>query len=91
MITERQGLAVWLRSLKHVRQLRKFGNVHYVSKKMKYAIVYCNKEDTDETAKKIESLHYVKKVEPSMRPYVSTEYQSKVPDKVKSYDYNMGL
>ncbi len=37
-VGNRQGVSVWLTSLKFARQLRRFGHVHYVSKKMKYVI-----------------------------------------------------
>ncbi|MBU8907137.1 YlbG family protein [Desertibacillus haloalkaliphilus] len=87
----RQGLAVWLHSLKYARQLRRYGNVHYVSKKMKYVILYCNAETIDDTVERLESNHYVKSVKKSMRPFIKTEYQNSQPDKAKEYDYRMGL
>lgn len=91
LFTKRQGLAVWLHSLKNVRQLKKFGNIHYVSKKMKYVILYCDQGEIDPVVQRLESLQFVKKVEVSMRPFVSTEYQNAKPDKAKEYDYRMGI
>lgn len=91
LFTERQGIAVWLHSLKNVRQLKRFGNIHYVSKKMKYVILYCDQADVAAIAERLSSLHYVKKIEVSMRPFVSTEYQNAKPDKAKEYDYRMGI
>ncbi|MFB5660680.1 YlbG family protein [Alteribacillus sp. HJP-4] len=93
MYPERIGMAVWLRSTKQVRHLRKHGVVHYVSKNMKYAILYCNSEDAEHTQKKLEGLSFVEKVEQSMKPYVSTEFSGPVypREKEKSFDYNMGL
>ncbi len=87
----RQGVAVWLHSLKYARQLRKFGNVHYVSKKLKYVVFYCDVEDIDKTVEKLESLHFVKEVSVSMRPFIKTEYQNAKPDKAKEYDYKLGI
>ncbi|KMK77094.1 YlbG family protein [Alkalihalobacillus pseudalcaliphilus] len=91
LVGNRQGIAVWLSSLKFARQLRRFGNVQYVSKKMKYVIFYCNQDKTDEIIEKLQSLHFVKDVKPSMRPFVKTEYQNSKPDKAKEYDYKMGI
>ncbi|MGO4887899.1 YlbG family protein [Anaerobacillus sp. MEB173] len=93
MIGNRQGLAVWLHSLKYARQLRKYGNVHYVSKKMKYAIIYCEKEEVDTVMERLQSLHFIKEVKPSMRPFIKTEYENSRPDKEKEkeYGYRMGL
>ncbi|UOE92953.1 MULTISPECIES: YlbG family protein [Bacillaceae] len=91
VVSERQGIAVWLHSLKYARQLRKYGNVHYVSKKMKYVILYCDQNKVSTTVEKLESFHFVKSVNVSMRPFIKTEYQNAKPDKAKEYDYRMGL
>ncbi|GAF63949.1 YlbG family protein [Alkalihalobacillus trypoxylicola] len=91
LVGNRQGIAVWLSSLKFARQLRRFGHVQYVSKKMKYVIFYCDQEKTAEVMEKLQSLHFVKDVKPSMRPFVKTEYQNSKPDKAKEYDYKMGI
>ncbi len=91
MIGNRIGLAVWLHSLKYVRQMRKYGNVHYASKRMKYVVLYCDENAIDETIERLQSLHYVKLVSKSMRPYLKTEFQNARPDKAKEYDYKMGI
>jgi uncharacterized protein YlbG (UPF0298 family) len=91
MVANRVGLAVWIYSLKQVKQLKRFGNVHYVSKKMKYVILYCNEERVDETINKLRSLNFVKDVSMSMRPWIKTEYQNSIPDKEKKDDYKMGI
>ncbi|MGA9288591.1 MAG: DUF2129 domain-containing protein [Anaerobacillus sp.] len=91
MFVERVGLAVYIQSLKHAKQLRRFGNVHYVSSKQKYVVIYINLDQLEVTKEKLNSLHFVKRVEPSKRPEVQTEYQNAKPDKAKQYDYKMGL
>jgi uncharacterized protein YlbG (UPF0298 family) len=91
MVGNRIGLAVWLHSLKQVKQLRKYGNVLYVSKKTKYVVLYCQIERAEELIQKLESLHFVKAVEPSLKPFIKTEYENSRPDKAKEYDYKMGL
>ncbi|WP_078554892.1 YlbG family protein [Bacillus alkalicellulosilyticus] len=89
--SQRQSVSVWLHSLKYARQLRKYGNVHYVSKKMKYVILYLDQTEVENTVNKLETFHYVKDVSVSMRPFIKTEYQNAKPDKAKEYDYRMGL
>ena len=74
MVEDRIGLSVWVISLKHVKQLRRYGNVHYVSKKMKYVILYCQRDRVDGTVEKLRSLHFVKDVERSLLPFLKTEY-----------------
>ncbi|MBB5172198.1 YlbG family protein [Texcoconibacillus texcoconensis] len=91
MIGDRVGIAVWIKSLKQVKQLRRFGNIHYVSRRMKYVILYCEQDEVETTMEKISSLHFVKEVQMSMRPWVNTEYQDAKPDKAKEYDYKMGI
>lgn len=91
MLGERQGLIVWLYSLKQAKMLRRFGNVHFVSKRLKYVVVYCNLEDIDALTEKISSYSFVKKVEPSYKPFLKTEFENAKPDKAKEYDYKMGI
>lgn len=91
MVTGRVGLAIWVQSLKQVKQLKRFGNIHYVSKKMKYVILYCDVDRADENISKLESFHFVKNVSKSMRPWIKTEYQNSIPDKEKKDDYKMGI
>lgn|SRR5690554_430818 len=91
MLGQRQGIIVWMHSLKQAKILRRFGNVHYISKRMKYAVLYCNIDDVEKTMEKIQSYSFVKKVEPSFKPFLKIEYENSKPDKAKEYDYKIGL
>jgi len=91
MLGQRQGIIVWLFSLKQAKMLRKFGNVHYVSKRLKYVVLYCNQDETETIMEKIRSYSFVKKVEPSFKPFLKVEYENSRPDKAKEYDYKMGI
>ncbi|WP_026581531.1 YlbG family protein [Bacillus sp. J33] len=91
MLGQRQGIIVWLYSLKQAKMLRRFGNVHYVSKRLKYVVLYCDLEDTEGLMEKINSYSFVKKVEPSYKPFLKTEFENSKPDKAKEYDYKMGI
>ncbi|PWW27500.1 uncharacterized protein YlbG (UPF0298 family) [Cytobacillus oceanisediminis] len=71
--------------------LRRFGNVHYVSKRLKYVVLYCDLADTEGLMEKINSYSFVKKVEPSYKPFLKTEFENSKPDKAKEYDYKMGI
>lgn len=91
MLTERQALIVWLHSLKPAKSLRKYGNVHYVSKKMKYAVLYCDYSGAALLAEKLESFSFVKKVDFSEKPFLKVDYENSRPDKAKEYDYKVGV
>jgi uncharacterized protein YlbG (UPF0298 family) len=91
MFGQRQGLIVWLHSLKQAKMLRKFGNVHFVSKRLKYVVIYCDQVDIEQNIEKLRSYSFVKKVEPSYKPFLKMEYENSNPDKAKEYDYKMGI
>ncbi len=86
----RQGMIVYLHSLKQSKMLRKFGNVHYVSKRLKYVVLYCDMDQIEKTMDKISSYSFVKKVVPSYKPFLKLEFESKL-DKAKEYDYKIGI
>ncbi len=91
MFKQRQGLIVWLNNLKKARQLRKYGNVHYVSKRLKYAVLYCDQEESKYIMEKLQRLPYVKKVELSYRPFLRTDFDRSKPEKHEEYDYKIGF
>ena len=41
-LQERRCLIVWVYTLKPLKQLRRYGLIHYVSRKMKYVVIYMN-------------------------------------------------
>lgn len=73
-ITERQGIVVWVYSLKHMKTLKRQGMIHYVSKKMKYVVLYVDRAEIDEVEKKLNGFHFVRKVERSHRPELDMNF-----------------
>ena len=90
MFVERQSLIVWLHSLKQVKTLRKTGNLHYVSRKLKYAVLYVNMDEIEAVSEKLSSYAFVKKVELSQKPFITTEFESKKHEKEKE-EYRIGI
>jgi uncharacterized protein YlbG (UPF0298 family) len=68
-------------SLRQVRNLRRYGTVLYISKRMKYALVYLNEADFDQNSEKIERLHFVRKIEKSYRPDIEMNFAEKIGTK----------
>ena len=87
MIAERAGLIVWLNDIRPAKKLEKFGLLHYVSRKMNYAVLYLNANRLEETIHALQKLPYVRKVERSLRSEIRTEYNSNIPDKTRFYSY----
>jgi len=80
MVPERIGYIVWVNDLKAARNLEKYGTLHYVSRRMHYAVVYLNADRAEETAKHMRRLSYVRKIERSHRTDLKTDYGSKLPE-----------
>lgn len=73
-IAERLGLAVWVKDLKAARSLGRMGNIHYISKRLKYVFMYIDGQRADQMIRRIERLHFVSRVDRSMRREWATEF-----------------
>ncbi|WP_125579724.1 YlbG family protein [Levilactobacillus cerevisiae] len=70
----RQSLVVYTYSLKQTRQLKRYGTVMYVSKKMRYVVLYVNQEDVASLTDQLGKLRFVKRVVASARPDISETF-----------------
>jgi uncharacterized protein YlbG (UPF0298 family) len=91
VMRDRQGLIVYVHHLKQAKSLRKYGHVHFISRRLKYAVLYMDQEVIESTKNKLSKLPYVKQVLESQRPFLKTEYENAKPDKAKEYDHKIGL
>ncbi|WP_249869887.1 YlbG family protein [Oceanobacillus saliphilus] len=91
MRTDRQGLVVWFQHMKNLKQLKRYGNMVYTSKRLKYAVIYVNREELEEVEMKIMKHSFVSRIERSYKPFLRTDYENAKPDKAKQYDYKMGI
>jgi uncharacterized protein YlbG (UPF0298 family) len=87
MRVKRQGLIVWFQHRKNIKQIKRHGHLLYISRKLKYAVIYVNESDMDNTEEKLLKLPFVSKVERSYKPYMQTDFQNAIPDEAKQYDY----
>ncbi|AQP53238.1 hypothetical protein CBF34_09960 [Vagococcus penaei] len=83
-INPRRSLIIWVYSLKQLKQLKRFGYVHYVSKKMKYVVLYIDEVDVDELKEKINRLFFVRCVELSYRPDINMNFDNRLGNKTKT-------
>ncbi len=87
MREKRLGVAVWVKNTRAAKNLRKFGTIHYISKRLNYVTMYVDANEIDEAIRIMEKLHFVTKVERSHRHEIPVEYNNAKPDKAKEYDY----
>ncbi|AUS09631.1 DUF2129 domain-containing protein [Laceyella sacchari] len=73
-IVERLGLAVWVKDIKAARSLGRMGNIHYISKRLKYVYLYVDGKTADQVIHRIERLPYVQRVERSQRTNISFDF-----------------
>lgn len=91
MRAKRQGLIVWFKHRRNIRQLKRFGHLLYVSMKMRYAVIYVDQDTIESIEKRLANYSFVKKIERSYRPFVATTYENPRLDEAKVYDYKMGI
>jgi len=84
---KRLGLAVWIKHSRMAKNLRKFGTIHYISKRLNYVSMYVDASQIDAIIQTMERLPFVIRVERSHRHEIPTEYNNARPDKAKEYDY----
>jgi uncharacterized protein YlbG (UPF0298 family) len=87
MFPERTGIIIWVNDIKSAKSLERFGTIHFISKKLQYVVMYLNADKLQETTNQLQRLPFVKKVEPSYRNEIKTEYNSNMPDKTRFYTY----
>ncbi|SDB87386.1 Uncharacterized protein YlbG, UPF0298 family [Pelagirhabdus alkalitolerans] len=91
MRTKRQGLIVWFQHMKNIKQLKRYGHLIAISRQSKYAVIYVDQDDVEDKVTKLESLPFISKVEPSFKPFIRQEFESKTAVKDKEYEYKMGI
>lgn len=87
MRERRLGVAVWVKNPRAAKNLRKFGTIHYISKRLNYVSMYVDADQIDDIIRTMERLHFVTKIERSHRHEIPIEYNNAKPDKAKEYDY----
>jgi len=78
MFPKRVGLIVWVNDIRTAKNLERLGSLHYVSKRLKYVLLYINETDFRKTKSYLEKLSFVKKVELSYRKEITTDFSQTV-------------
>lgn len=72
---QRRGIIVWVYSIKNLSQLKKFGAIHYTSRRMNYVTMYIDEHALQETTEKIKRLHFVRSVDISHLPDIDMTFE----------------
>lgn len=91
MRTKRQGIIVWFRQRRNIKQIRRYGHLIYASNKLKYAVLYVDQDKVNEVERKLKRYSFIKKIDQSYKPFIRTQFDKAKPEKEKKYDYQMGI
>ena len=72
-IQPRRALYFYLKNNRHATQLKKFGQLTYVSQKMNFAMIYVDDIDVDQKIEKIKQYKFVRDVLKSPRPDIDPD------------------
>ena len=79
---KRKSLIVWLYTLKNWKQLKKFGTLHHLSEKLKYAVLYVTDAHLDKAIQDLNSLNFVREVEVSYRDDIDMTFKDAIPNRI---------
>ncbi|WP_436947921.1 DUF2129 domain-containing protein [Staphylococcus xylosus] len=74
-IIPRVSLIIYLKHMKHERQIRKFGHIVSTNRQSRFVVMYINEAEADDIVSKLMKLKYVKHVESSPYKYLKKTYE----------------
>ena len=71
---KRQSVSVFISHLRQSKQLRRFGDIIYVSRRMKYVVIYMDQDQVTSNVQRLKQLGFVKKVVVSPRNQINMNF-----------------
>ena len=71
----RTSIVVYLKHMKHERQIRKYGHIVHSNRDRKFVIMYVNEQDVDQIVHKLMQLKYVRHIDGSPYKYLKKTYE----------------
>lgn len=93
-LIKRIALIIYLKSVSDQYKLRRYGDIVYFSKKMKYCMLYVNRREAKEMQKQISNLDFVTYVEISAEDEVnldSEHIEKQITDMAKAAEEKLQL
>ncbi|APE77140.1 hypothetical protein ARA02_07325 [Leuconostoc mesenteroides subsp. jonggajibkimchii] len=72
-IQPRRAIYIYINNIRHAQQLKKFGQITYISRTMMFVGLYVNDENVEQLVEKIKQYKFVKKVVMSPRPEINPD------------------
>lgn len=91
MRSKRQGLIIWFKHRKNIRQIRRYGHLIYASKRLKYAMIYVDQEEIEEIEAKLKRHKFVRKTDKSYLPFMKTQFNQPKLEEEKEEMYKIGI
>ncbi|MDW4445859.1 DUF2129 domain-containing protein [Staphylococcus saprophyticus] len=74
-IVPRTSIIIYLKHMKHEKQVRKFGHIVSTNRLERFVVMYINEDEADQVVDKLMRLKYVKHVEGSPYKYLKKVYE----------------
>ncbi|WP_432202355.1 DUF2129 domain-containing protein [Staphylococcus warneri] len=74
-LVPRVSLVVYLKHIKHERQIRKYGHIVLSNRQRKYVIMYVNENEADDVVNKLMKLKYVRHIDGSPYRFLKKTYE----------------
>lgn len=74
-LVPRVSLVVYLKHIKHERQIRKYGHIVHSNRQRKYVITYVNENEADDVVNKLMKLKYVRHIDGSPYRFLKKTYE----------------
>ncbi|MEX2947945.1 DUF2129 domain-containing protein [Staphylococcus warneri] len=74
-LVPRVSLVVYLKHIKHERQIRKYGHIVHSNRQRKYVIMYVNENEADDVVNKLMKLKYVRHIDGSPYRFLKKSYE----------------
>ncbi|MCI2788515.1 DUF2129 domain-containing protein [Staphylococcus warneri] len=74
-LVPRVSLVVYLKHIKHERQIRKYGHIVHSNRQRKYVIMYVNENEADDVVNKLMKLKYVRHIDGSPYRFLKKIYE----------------
>lgn len=83
---ERSKLYIWLYSFKSFNALKKYGYIHYASRRMNYVVMYVNADEEAAIMKDLEALSFVRQVSRSPHKEIDMTFEHALDDWMDKVD-----